>query len=310
MSPLPHPLLTAHRRLDALWARALQETTEYEELSNGDEITKAIERFVNELCRSPVWAQELKRRAEFLNRASAENSPFSNALTQVKQLKLRNPEPGGTYSSLTIQRVRELRSRLKDCEDLDAIRPTLDRMLDEQLVSEGDIHVVKNLAHLCKRLLHDAKRDECDGCSDLYDCYQATEPGAELMPKVIRVCVGNVRGLIEPMKAAADSLMDWAARNMTSKEPEGVDVAAPLSGTGRKLSRETSKVRSSKPRGGKKVDAEVVQFEEELAEEWRRAHATGGYKPDFANDKGMTVGDLNRLLNRVTKRIRRSDKPR
>jgi hypothetical protein len=62
-----------------------------------------------------------------------------------------------------------------------------------------------------------------------------------------------------------------------------------------------------KRRGRKKADYETVQKEAALAADWERARDAGIYKPDFAKDKGMTVKQLDTLLDRVAKRKRDSE---
>ena len=60
-------------------------------------------------------------------------------------------------------------------------------------------------------------------------------------------------------------------------------------------------------RGRKKADYETVQREAELTGEWERARDSGVYKADFAKDKGMTLKDFDRLLDRVDKRKKASE---
>lgn len=59
--------------------------------------------------------------------------------------------------------------------------------------------------------------------------------------------------------------------------------------------------------GRKKADYETVQREAELTGEWERARESGVYKGDFAKDKGMTLKDFDRLLDRVRARERASE---
>lgn len=63
-----------------------------------------------------------------------------------------------------------------------------------------------------------------------------------------------------------------------------------------------------KTRGRKKADSKTMEHEATLAEEWEKARDADVYKPDFATDNGMTQKDLDKLLDRVAARKRRSDK--
>ena len=59
--------------------------------------------------------------------------------------------------------------------------------------------------------------------------------------------------------------------------------------------------------GRMKADFETVQKEAELADEWVRAREAGVSKVGFAETKRMKVKDLDRLLDRVYRRNKRSD---
>ena len=66
----------------------------------------------------------------------------------------------------------------------------------------------------------------------------------------------------------------------------------------------------SKPkrRGRKKASYETVQKEAKIADDWRQARESGILKAEFARGSGMTLKQLDALLNRVAKRKSRSDK--
>ena len=59
--------------------------------------------------------------------------------------------------------------------------------------------------------------------------------------------------------------------------------------------------------GRKKPDYETVERESNLKKEWLRAHDSGTCKADFAKGKGLSQKDFTRLLDRVSRRNRRSD---
>lgn len=63
-------------------------------------------------------------------------------------------------------------------------------------------------------------------------------------------------------------------------------------------------------RGRKKADYQTIQKEAELAENWERSRDAGVYKRVFARDNGLTVQQLNALLDRVAKRKRPSEEQR
>ncbi len=62
-----------------------------------------------------------------------------------------------------------------------------------------------------------------------------------------------------------------------------------------------------KRRGRKKANYETEQKEAALVADWQRVRDAGGYKPDFAKDHGMSVKQLDTLLDRVAKRNRHSE---
>ena len=60
-------------------------------------------------------------------------------------------------------------------------------------------------------------------------------------------------------------------------------------------------------RGRKKADYETVRREAQIVDDWKQAKENKRYKPDFAKEKGMTLKELDRLLNRVARRKARSE---
>ena len=66
--------------------------------------------------------------------------------------------------------------------------------------------------------------------------------------------------------------------------------------------------RKRKRPGRPKTDPETVKRDAELATAWCRARESGTQKIEFANDNGMTLDELQQLLNRVSKRRSRADK--
>lgn len=70
---------------------------------------------------------------------------------------------------------------------------------------------------------------------------------------------------------------------------------------------ESVKLLRPKRRGRKKADYETVQREAALAAAWARARDSGVYKGDFARDHGMSIKQLDALLDRVAKRNRHSE---
>ena len=62
-----------------------------------------------------------------------------------------------------------------------------------------------------------------------------------------------------------------------------------------------------KRRGRRIADYATVQREAALAADWERARDAGTYKADFAKQNGLTVKQLDALLDRVAKRKRISE---
>lgn len=60
----------------------------------------------------------------------------------------------------------------------------------------------------------------------------------------------------------------------------------------------------------RKADYETVQREARIAADWERARESGVYKPEFAKERKMPLKELEKLLNRVSKRKKRSDNER
>ncbi|MCO6456487.1 MAG: hypothetical protein J5I93_14415 [Pirellulaceae bacterium] len=69
-------------------------------------------------------------------------------------------------------------------------------------------------------------------------------------------------------------------------------------------------IASKKPPGGgkRKADYDTVQKESKLADEWNRARESRVAKADFSKSKGLKLKELDKLLDRVQKRKRRSGK--
>jgi len=78
-------------------------------------------------------------------------------------------------------------------------------------------------------------------------------------------------------------------------------------GSGAAVAPDTS-AKTPKRRGRPKADYETIQREAQLASDWKRARESGIYKADFAKGRGMTMKELEDLLDRVSHRNKRSDK--
>lgn len=65
---------------------------------------------------------------------------------------------------------------------------------------------------------------------------------------------------------------------------------------------------TTKRRGRKQADYETVQREAEIATNWEQARDCGVSKADFARENGLTVKELDKLIERVAKRKKRSGK--
>ena len=49
-----------------------------------------------------------------------------------------------------------------------------------------------------------------------------------------------------------------------------------------------------------------LQTDENLVNEWKKASGSGVAKKDFTQDNGITMRDLNRILDRVAKQAKRA----
>ncbi len=67
------------------------------------------------------------------------------------------------------------------------------------------------------------------------------------------------------------------------------------------------RTKKSKSRSGPKATYEKIQSEASLVTKWNKARESGVHKPEFAKDNDMTAKDLNRLLDRVAQRKKRSE---
>ncbi|GAA4435827.1 hypothetical protein [Bremerella cremea] len=64
---------------------------------------------------------------------------------------------------------------------------------------------------------------------------------------------------------------------------------------------------SPKRRGRKKADYATQEKENRIFDAWKRARDSGASKAQFASDQGMPEAELNRLIERVSKRKSRSE---
>lgn len=60
--------------------------------------------------------------------------------------------------------------------------------------------------------------------------------------------------------------------------------------------------------GRPRSSREEISHERQLAKSWRTSKAAGISQADFAKDSGLSLKDFQKLLNRVSKREKRSDK--
>jgi hypothetical protein len=211
---LPHTLRVAYERLSSSLTEAIQQYERNARYSTGDTICTAIDRFVDELRRTPRWHTELAFRARLVEDKCVRAGPYDQVRRKalasyrgrprelsgfklaIVKLRSESPHPP-VFLSQIVETRRAIEALLK--EGSTRLRPNAQEAFREWL-------------EMCRRITHEAERLEVDGCRYLYHIHQATDPTVDTYSVMIQN--GGMGGaMLGPILASAESLVAWIVEN-------------------------------------------------------------------------------------------------
>jgi hypothetical protein len=217
---LPHALTVAHQGLCRALDLGVQEFEQTQRISNPREICLAVERFVEELRRVPeLWVQ-LERRSRQVEGLTGNGSDYDLARTESLRAYTGRPRRG-SYPRQVIAGLRSPEAKHptllgRVCQ----VREYLERALNAQVMnlSGPAADAFRRWLHKCVEIQRECERLEVDGCHFLYHLFAATKPEASQLSQERRRLMEETPSLggvmFAPMRAAADSLVAWAAENL------------------------------------------------------------------------------------------------
>lgn len=231
---IPHALRHAHTQLTEAIVLGLQQRQANYRFSNAREIYRCVENFVDALDKSG-GRDELAKRATLVATLCGPRSEYEKA--RLKALKSYRGQPRKLNGSMLA--IYELRRLLPNPMHLSVVtqaRPQIERILDERILglSDDSRKAFQQWAKACRNIEKQANGLAVDGCLTLLKIHAASEDDttndASFM-RALRDAAGaehSVFGhMLEDIRIAADSLVDWLMRNPLTEgtTPDRTDAA-------------------------------------------------------------------------------------
>ena len=234
---LPHALTVANQRLCEALDPGIRDFEAHQRFSNSQEIRLAAETFVHEFCRVPARRAELERRVSLVENRTRQESEFRKAMGTAWKAYRKNPKkPIGPEFPMERQHFSGLRKAIRSPiypVEVLKMREYLERVIDAGLLRSRVQAAFRDWLHQCWLIQREAEVLEVDGCYYLHYVYQAIPNPSKRSrwAKAQIMSEGFFAGVVlKPMRAAADSLMAWAAENRAC----GAIAADPSVAAGRK----------------------------------------------------------------------------
>ncbi len=251
--PIPHELSVAHATLTATLAKEIESYKRNVRFPNPKPVLDTIERFVHELKIVPNWFTELEWRVSLVENTCATGTDYD--LAKHRALDTCPPAPQELCrGKLAIERLCSGKANPPPCflAEVVGTRQNIEAILEEP--SLGLAHPTReafvDLCSECIKVQREAERLEVDGCWYLYHIYLSAEPGCSERSQTARAIMQTDMGGVnlDPMKAAAESMMAWVA----ACGPQQAPVAEP-SRSGESLATEVPHVTGHAPDAVRKV---------------------------------------------------------
>lgn len=217
---LPHALTVAHQRLCEALDPGIRDFEAHQRFSNSQEICLAAETFVHEFCRVPARQAELERRVSLVDDRTRQESEFRKAMGTAWKAYRKKPkkpiEPEFLMERQYFSRLRKAICSLIYLAQVLKMRGYLERVIEARLLRPRVQAAFRDWLHQCWLIQREAEGLEVDGCYYLHHVYQATaNPSKRSRSAKARIASGTFHAgvVLKPMRAAADSLMAWAAEN-------------------------------------------------------------------------------------------------
>ena len=213
---LPRTLIVAYQRLCKILDVAIGDYEAHQRFSDADEICHAIGRFVKELYRVPKWRAELERRAGLVKRLTAPGADYAQA--QAESLANYQEQPTDRCRARVAHELRIAEANPSLLWDIIRLGKLIKRVFDQRILdlSPPAESAFRQWQQKCVDIELDTAADEPDGCHFLHHIFLALDRDASERSEVIRGVI-ETESLdgpwLEPMRIAAESLVEWVAEN-------------------------------------------------------------------------------------------------
>ena len=283
-------LLQAYRDLNSEINSGIKRHEKTNRISNAKRIRRCIQRFVDALNQVPEAAEELAKRAELIERACKAGTKYSKAKEAAiealshqhqKRLKLR----------LILKKIHTAGDPhlLSQIDSLTSELYT--PIADNSKLSSSMKKAISQLFNACREIQQEGDLLCVDGCWFLQNLYESASSDQSAESEIAVVTIGSRYGgaYLQLIQDAAESLVRWVEELNLVKKTKS----------------------TPKRKAGRKGADPTERYEESrIRREWEESRDAGIHKADFAKDQNMSVKALDRLLDRVKRREKRSDKKR
>lgn len=221
--PLPHAIVHAYHNVSVQVEEGLRQYTERQRFSNGTDLCRRIEQFVDALRHIPGAYEELLRRTDWVETGCGPGSAYHQARAAALAAYKGRPEQL-SGSKVAIGRLRHTRGQPCHLEDLDCERQDIERILAEGILklTISARTAFSDWRTACREVQREAQPIHVDGCWFLFHVHQSGEHNAskhaELAKATMKLDFGGA--WLEEIKAAVDSLIDWCTLGIVAAGTE------------------------------------------------------------------------------------------
>jgi len=245
--------------------------------------SRAIPAFLDKLLTWPAGVDELNRRSGLVAGLCGGGSPYESARERVIARPLGKPgDPAVERICDQLVRAPQNPALLSE---IDRTAILLERWISHQPPPDFEA-AIDGWLEACRAVQREADGLHVDGSwllvQHLHELQQQPHDGMGLITTLTKNPIG--KGNLSLIRSAVQLLIDGLDHPPARHSPP----------------------KQTRRRGRPKGAITDPQTDENLVNEWKKASGSGVAKKDFTNDNGITMRDLNRILDRVAKQAKRA----
>ncbi len=217
---IPHALATAHGTLSATLDEGIKNYEANLRFGNADDVCRAVERFVGAFHQHRGGRDELRRRAMLVETRCGAGGEYEAARAAALQAYRVTPQRL-SGSNLTIGGLAEATTTPRYLSEVTREREQIERALQDDALNAtpGAREAYRSWVIACREVQREADALEVDGCWWLLHVHESGEheptETAEVARAITHSDIGGAN--LDTMKAAADSLANWAAESRADR---------------------------------------------------------------------------------------------